>query len=87
MDSAMIEIQNLTININNPVNETNEFLNSQSKVIVRDELVNTLRIISEDARFLGQTVVIPDSCEQYGFSEGTFDLPTLLHFLADMLEE
>lgn len=83
----MIEIQNLTININNPVNETNEFLNSQSKVIVRDELVNTLRIISEDARFLGQTVVIPDSCEQYGFSEGTFDLPTLLHFLADMLEE
>ena len=83
----MIEIQNLTININNPVNETNEFLNSQSKVIVRDELVNTLRIISEDARFRGQTVVIPDSCEQYGFSEGTFDLPTLLHFLADMLEE
>lgn len=83
----MIEIQNLTININNPVNETNEFLNTQSKVIVRDELVNTLRIISEDSRFLGQTVVIPDSCEQYGFAQGTFDLPTLLHFLADMLEE
>lgn len=83
----MIEIQNLTININNPLSESTQSLSSQSKVIVRDELVNTLRIISEDARFLGQTVVIPDSCEQYGFAQGTFDLPTLLHFLADMLEE
>lgn len=45
-----------------------------------------LRIISEDKRFSGQTIVIPDDCEQYGFAEGEFKLPELLYFLADMLE-
>jgi len=85
----MIKIENLTININKvsvEQEDDNELLDSEIPAVVRDELVSTLRIISEDSRFSGQTVVIPDGCEQYGFAEGEFDLPQLLEFLADMLE-
>jgi hypothetical protein len=85
----MIKIESLTINIHKMSVEQDgddELLNSQVPAVVRDELVSTLRIISEDSRFAGQTVVIPDQCEQYGFAEGEFDLPQLLEFLADMLE-
>ena len=80
----MIKIENITININSP--EPNELLDTEESVVVRDELVNMLRIISEDKRFVGQTVVIPDNCGQYGFVQGEFNLPELLYFLADMLE-
>ncbi|WP_289048544.1 hypothetical protein [uncultured Psychrobacter sp.] len=82
----MINIKNLTINISPTSSASNEFLDTGDSLIVRDELVSMLRIISEDPRFLRQTVVIPDECEQYGFVEGEFDLPSLLYFLADMLE-
>lgn len=83
----MIKIENLTININKmSVEGEDELLDSQIPAVVRDELVSTLRIISEDTRFEGQTVVIPDGCEKFGFAEGEFDLPQLLEFLADMLE-
>ena len=82
----MIKIENLTININKLSVEEDELLESDVPSVVRDELVSTLRIISEDSRFSGQTVTIPDDCEKYGFAEGEFDLPELLHFLADMLE-
>lgn len=82
----MIKIENLTININKLTVEDDELLDSQIPSVVRDELVSTLRIISEDSRFAGQTVIIPDDCEKYGFKEGEFDLPELLEFLADMLE-
>lgn len=82
----MITIENLTININNDLSQCDDLLNTKNPLIVRDELVSTLRIIAEDSRFVGQTVVIPDSCEQYGFAEGEFNLPKLLYFLADMLE-
>lgn len=84
----MINIESITINIQQAPtkNIDDEALGSQSPVAVRDELVNTLRIISKDPRFLDQQVLIPDDCEQYGFVEGSFDIPTLLHFLADMLE-
>lgn len=85
----MIKIENLTINIHKMSVETennDELLDSKIPAVVRDELVSTLRIISEDSRFAGQTVVIPDECEQYGFAQGEFDLPQLLEFLADMLE-
>ncbi len=82
----MIKINNFTINIDLVLHDSDEPFKSQSQTMVRDELVSTLRIISEDPRILGQAVLIPDNCEKYGFSEGTFDLPTLLHFLADMLE-
>lgn len=82
----MIKIENLTININKLSVEEDELLDSQIPSVVRDELVSTLRIISEDTRFSGQTVIIPDDCEKYGFTEGEFDLPELLEFLADMLE-
>lgn len=82
----MIKIENLTININKVSLEDDELLNSQIPSVVREELVSTLRIISEDSRFADQTVIIPDDCEKYGFAEGEFDLPQLLEFLADMLE-
>ncbi len=85
----MIKIENLTINIHKVSVEQegdDELLDSQIPALVRDELVSTLRIISEDSRFAGQTVVIPDECEKYGFAEGEHDLPQLLEFLADMLE-
>ena len=85
----MIKIENLTVNIHKMTveqDDDNELLKSQIPAVVRDELVSTLRIISEDSRFAGQTVVIPDKCEQYGFAQGEFDLPQLLEFLADMLE-
>lgn len=83
----MIKIENLTININKvSIEQEDELLDSEIPAVVRDELVSTLRIISEDSRFTGQTVVIPDECEQYGFAQGEFDLPQLLEFLADMLE-
>lgn len=83
----MIKIENITININKvSVEQEDELLDSEIPAVVRDELVSTLRIISEDSRFAGQTVVIPDECEQYGFAQGEFDLPQLLEFLADMLE-
>lgn len=85
----MIKIENLTVNIHKMTVEQeddNELLESQTPAVVRDELVSTLRIISEDSRFAGQTVVIPEGCKQYGFAQGEFDLPQLLEFLADMLE-
>lgn len=82
----MIKIENLTININKISVDDDEVLDSQIPSVVRDELVSTLRIISEDSRFANQTIVIPDDCEKYGFAEGEFDLPQLLEFLADMLE-
>lgn len=82
----MVNIENLTINIGTKSSVSDGFLDSQDSLIVRDELVNMLRIISEDERFSEQTVVIPNDCGQYGFAEGKFKLPKLLYFLADMLE-
>lgn len=82
----MISIENMTINIEFNSTASNELLDTEDSVVVRDELVNMLRIISEDKRFIGQTVVIPDDCGQYGFAKGEFNLPELLYFLADMLE-
>ena len=82
----MINIKNFTINIDTLSTTSNGVLDTEEPVIVRDELVSMLRIISKDERFSKQTVVIPDDCGQYGFAEGEFKLPELLHFLADMLE-
>lgn len=82
----MISIENMTINISSSSTVLSELLDTVDSAVVRDELVNMLRIISEDKRFIGQTVVIPDDCGQYGFVQGEFNLPELLYFLADMLE-
>ncbi len=82
----MISIENLTINVNSVSDIIDESIDTENPVVVRDELVDLLRIIGKDQRFVGQTVVIPDDCEQYGFAEGEFNLPNLLYFLADMLE-
>ncbi len=82
----MLSIENFVINVNTNPSASDDFLNNQSSIDVKDELVNTLRIVSEDKRFISQTVVIPDDCGQYGFVQGEFNLPELLYFLADMLE-
>ena len=82
----MLSIENFIINVNTTPSVSDDSLNNQSSIGVRDELVNMLRIISEDKRFIGQTIVIPDDCGQYGFVQGEFNLPELLYFLADMLE-
>jgi len=50
-------------------------------------LVDALRLVSQDKDISKETLIIPDECEIYGFSEGKHSLGTLLHFLADMLEE
>ncbi len=50
-------------------------------------LVNALRLVSSDSDIKFRDLVIPDNCEKYGFTEGSHELGTLLHFLADMLEE
>lgn len=80
-----MNIQNLTINIHQH-QPTDELETSLDPAVIRDELVSLLRVISKDKRLMGQAVIIPDECDQYGFAEGEFDLPTLLYFLADMLE-
>lgn len=82
----MISIENFTVNIHTSTPIIDNGLNTEDPIVVRDELVDMLRIISEDKRFLGQTLVIPNDCEQYGFAEGQFELSKLLYFLADMLE-
>ena len=82
----MISIENMTINISSSSTVLSELLDTVDSAVVRDELVNMLRIISEDKRFIGQTVVIPNDCGQYGFVQGEFNLPEILYFLADMLE-
>jgi hypothetical protein len=52
-----------------------------------DALVNTLRIIALDKHLKEKSVIIPDDCEQYGFTKGDHNLGKLLYFIADMLEE
>ncbi len=50
-------------------------------------LVNALRLASSDEDIKEERLFIPDDCEKYGLVEGYHNLSTLLHFLADMLEE
>ncbi len=50
-------------------------------------LVDALRLVSQDKDISKETLIIPDECEIYGFSEGNHNLGILLHFFADMLEE
>jgi len=85
-EAPLINIENFNINLGTISTSPNDLSNNENSLIVRDELVNMLRIISKDKNFVGQTVVIPDNCGQYGFAEGEFNLPELLYFLADMLE-
>ena len=54
---------------------------------IRGKVINTLRILCLDKSLHEQTVFIPDGCEEYGFSEGHYQVADLLVFLADMLEE
>ncbi len=50
-------------------------------------LVDALRLASSDDEIKSWELLIPDNCEEYGFSEGKYNLSVLLHFLADMLEQ
>lgn len=64
--------------------KTIEFPGKSEKIEI---LVNALRLVSMDNFIKIQALIIPDDCEKYGFVEGYHNLGTLLHFLADMLEE
>ncbi|WP_199507034.1 MULTISPECIES: hypothetical protein [unclassified Psychrobacter] len=81
----MIHIENLNMTINTATMTSGDIETGHDSDI-RTDLVDTLRIISKDERLKHETLVIPEICEQYGFSEGNYRLPELLHFLADMLE-
>ena len=81
----IVKIKNLTVNFsNNAIVEDADSLKDSEKM---ETLIMTLRIISEDPFFSNKKVLIPDNCEKYGFSEGWHNLPRMLYFLADMLEE
>lgn len=64
----------------------NKFVFPQSGTKIQD-LVDSLRQVSEDPEIREVSVSIPDDCEKYGFAKGNHNLALLLHFLADMLEE
>lgn len=81
----MIHIENLNMTINTATMTSGDMEMGHDSDI-RTDLVDTLRIISKDERLKHETLVIPEACEQYGFSEGNYRLPELLHFLADILE-
>jgi hypothetical protein len=49
------------------------------------ELVDILRDLSKKNK--GKKVLLPTESEPFGFVSGEQDVETLLHFLADMLEE
>ena len=53
---------------------------------IKGKIVNTLRMLSLDSRLENQTVFIPDGCENMGFLEGSYDIASMLHFIADMME-
>lgn len=79
-----------THNQASPKYETN--FNTENSLLTRRShkikiLVDALRLVSQDRDISKETLIIPDECEIYGFSEGKHDLGILLHFLADMLEE
>lgn len=80
-----MKIENLIINIGQSEKkaEESEIFTSQEK---REMLVDVLRCASMDDKIIGQKVIIPDSCEKYGFVEGNYMISDMIHFLADMLE-
>ena len=81
----IVKIKNLTVNFSNDaIDKDADSLKDYEKM---ETLIMTLRIISEDPFFSNKKVLIPDNCEKYGFSEGWHNLPRMLYFLADMLEE
>ena len=50
----------------------------------RNKLVKELRKVYNNKLLEKQTVVIPEGCEY--MKEGTYDIQSLLHFIADMIE-
>lgn len=50
-------------------------------------LVEIFRIVAKDKDLMNQKIFIPGDCENLGFSEGYHEIGTMLHFLADMMEE
>ena len=67
------------------IKDNSVYFTSKSEKI--DILVNALRLASSDEDIKKEKLLIPDSCEKYGFVEGYHNLSKFLHFLADMLEE
>jgi hypothetical protein len=50
------------------------------------QLIADMRAISQNKDFDDEFLVIPEGCDKYGMIEGNYNVKTLLHFLADMLE-
>lgn len=65
-------------------NYKNQISTSSDKIAI---LVEILRNASNDEEIKSKNLLIPDNCEKLGFVQGDFNLSTVLHFLADMLEE
>ena len=85
--NMFINITNSTVNIVSPSDnyvENAAYIDDSEKM---ELLVVTLRAIADDPFFQNRTVYIPDMCEQYGFSEGYFNVAGVLQFLSEMLEE
>lgn len=62
-------------------------INNQNVAIDRTSIVSTLRLWAVQSEIKDDSIFIPDECEKFGFIEGKYDIGTMLHFLADMLEE
>lgn len=80
----IINVKQIIVNIHNDRVIQEEPVDDSEKMSL---LVETLRIVAKDEYFNDTTVLIPDKCKKYGFAKGYHKLPTLLYFLADMLEE
>lgn len=81
----MIHIENLNMTIHT-VSMAHDDAEMDSNTDIRMDLVDTLRIISQDPKLKNEILTIPEDCEQYGFAKGSFKLSEVLYFLADMLE-
>jgi hypothetical protein len=62
-------------------------ITAQNVLSGRESIVNTLRTWSNQSEIKDDAIIIPDGCEKFGFIEGKYSIGTMLHFLADMLEE
>jgi hypothetical protein len=85
--NMFINITNSTVNIVSPSDnyvENAAYIDDSEKM---ELLVSSLRAKANDPFFQNRSVFIPDMCENYGFSEGHFNVAVMLQFLSDMLEE
>jgi hypothetical protein len=69
--------------VSTEISPLDEYTSSQ-KIKV---LVDVLRVVAKDKDLIDKKLFIPEGCQNIGFCEGYYEIGTLLHFLADMMEE